>query len=266
MTIRIQPNGDDRYVAVTHEAWASAWRLQFPEAIYAAEGAVLTWPNCNVDWEALENGWGYTWRTTEEYVAAVRAMDLRDSEGKPQHTHFFVGLALRAEVRACDGGLQLSLTLTNESSQTAHNVWCEGGCWQAKSDAFIGAEEVARSYVMVGQEMVSMASLPRSVDVRCRYRCDPSSGDTRGEWFWGRSAAAIDHPAIVGAVSADGGRAVVLGYASAGFALQNADGHHCLHSGPHFGDIAPGRSVGRTGYVLFGDDIQRLGRQLRTEL
>jgi hypothetical protein len=76
----------------------------------------------------------------------------------------------------------------------------------------------------------------------------------------------IDYPAIVGAVSQDGSKYVVLGYQGADSASQNADGHHCLHSRPNFGDISPGKSVTRRGFILFGDDLTALFKDLQTRL
>lgn len=268
MNIHIRPDGNDRYVDVEHKTWKLRWRLQFPEAITSQEGAIMAWPpNCHPEWkEQGENGWGYTWRTTPAYAAEVRTMNHRDSAGNPQYSEFFTGLALRAEITARDNELRLALTLTNESSRAAHAVMCDGGCWQARSEAFMNCGEVARSYVMVGGNMASMAALPRTVAIRCMYRCDPAKYDGQFEWFWGRSSAAIDCPAIFGAASGDGTKSLVLGYDGAVSGLANADEHHCLHSSPFFGDIAPGQSVGRIGCVLFGPDIHQIGGVLRKRL
>lgn len=268
MNPHIRPNGNDRFVAVEHGPWKSQWRMQFPEAISANEGTIMAWPsNCHPEWKALNgNGWAYTWRTTAAYGAEVCAMNHRDTGGNPQYSDFFVGLALRAEILSRNDGLHLSLTLTNESSRTVHSVSCDGGCWQAKSKTFMGCNEVTRSYAMVKGKMLSMDSLARTVAIRCMYRCDPSAYDGKGEWFWGHSSTAIDAPAILGATSDDGTKALVLGYDGAVSGLANSDDHHCLHSSPFFGDIAPGQSVRRIGYVLFGSDIQTLADALRRKL
>lgn len=267
MNLRVRPDGDDRFLTIEHEDWHCQWRMQFPEAIAANEGAIMAWPsNCRPEWQRLGDGWGYSWRTTDAYGTEVRAMNHRDTAGNPQYDKFFVGLALRAEVRTGNDELQLSLALANESRHTVHAVSCDGGCWQARCEAFAAADEVARSHVMVGGRMVSLAALPRTVAIRCMYRHDPSTYDGKGEWFWGRSTTAIDSPAILGSVSADGSKAIVLGYTEAVSGLANTDAHHCLHSSPSFGDIAPGQAVKRIGYVLFGSDIHALGTTLRTKL
>lgn len=267
MNVQVRPDGDDRFLAIEHGDWHAQWRMQFPEAIIAKEGAIMAWPlNCRPEWQRLRDGWGYSWRTTEAYGAEVRMMNHRDTAGNLQYDTFFVGVALRAEVHAGHDQLQFTLTLTNESRRTVHAVYCDGGCWQACCEAFTAADEVTRSHVMVGGKMVSMGALPRTIPIRCMYRHDPSTYNGRFEWFWGRSGAAIDAPAILGAVSADGGKAMVLGYAEAVSGLANSDDHHCLHSSPSFGDIAPGASVTRVGYVMFGSDIQALGNKLKTKL
>jgi len=61
-------------------------------------------------------------------------------------------------------------------------------------------------------------------------------------------------------------RAVALGYEHSVAALQNADSHHCLHSCPHFGEIAPHAAVTRKGYVLFGADFPTLARELHARI
>ena len=268
MNIGVRPDGNDRFVDVEHTTWTLRWKLQFPEMITSQEGAIMAWPsNCRPEWEQLDdNGWGYTWRTTPAYGVEVSAMNLRDSAGNPQYPKFFTGLALRGEITCRGHELRLSLTLSNESSATVHSVSCDGGCWQAKSEAFMNRHEIARSYAMVGEKMVNMASLPRTVAMRCMYRCDPAKYDGCFEWFWGRSAVAIDYPAILGATSGDGTKSLVLGYEGAVSASANSDGHHCLHSAPFFGDIAPGQSVTRIGYVLFGSDIHHIAGVLRKRL
>ena len=268
MNVHIRPDGNDRFVVVEHSAWDSCWRLQFPEAITAREGTIMAWPsNCRPEWEERnENRWSYSWRTTPTYADEVRAMDHRDSAGNAQYSKFFIGVTVRTEIACRSSELCLSLTLTNESSQTVHAVSCDGGCWQARSKAFTAGEEVAQSFVMVNGNMVSMASLPRTVAIRCMYRCDPAAYDGKGEWFWGRSSAVIDAPAILGAISRDGTRSLVIGYDAATSGLANSDGHHCLHSSPFFGDIAPGESVRRVGYVLFGSDIHEIATALRSRL
>ena len=234
MSVAVRPSGDDRFVSIHLPAWGCEWSLQFPEAIVCREGAIMAWPRtCGPHRQALGGGrWGYVWRPTEPYVADVSGMSLKDGRGNPQYGEFFLGVTLRAELRAGAGELRLSLTLTNESERSAHGVWSEGGCLQAASEQFRGGDEVPRCHVMVGGTMVSMAALHRTVPERCQYFCDSAEPIDSAGWYWGRSNATIDRPAVVGAASRQGSRCVVLGYEHATSGWANSDDHHCLHSAP----------------------------------
>jgi len=79
-------------------------------------------------------------------------------------------------------------------------------------------------------------------------------------------AAFRGHSLAQGAVSVDGDKALVIGYERSRSGSQNADDHHCLHSRPYFGDIAPGESVTRRGYVVFGDDIDKIAKDLKQRI
>ena len=268
MNVAVRPSGNDRFVGIHLPAWGCEWSLQFPEAIACREGAIMAWPhNCAPRWETLGEGWwGYTWRPTEGCVQDVRAMNLTDSRGNPQYAGFFLGVTLRAELRAGAAEVRLSLTLANESERPAHGVWSEGGCLQAAGEQFRGGDEVARSQVMVGGSMVSMAALHRTVPDRCQYFCDSAEAIDGAQWYWGRSSATIDRPAIVGAASRQGSRCIALGYQGATSGWANSDDHHCLHSAPWFGDLAPGASVTRRGLILFGEDTREVGGELARRL
>lgn len=259
--ITVQPT-ETRFVDIHHESWDLNWAIQFPEGIHSDTGTAMTWEEIRPDWRQTgPNAWGYDWRTTDDYIQQV--------ESRPTE-NFAVGLALRAEIEAGDDEIRLKLVLTNESEQTLEGVECDGGCLQARSEAFAGGDEVARSRIMIGGAMVGMEGLDRSIPERCTYNCDLAQYETdmarSYEFFWGRSKDTVDAPAIVGAVSRDAARAVALGYECARSGLQNADHHHCLHSRPTFGQIAPGQSITRRGYVLFGDDIDPLARDLKARI
>lgn len=234
------------------------WAIQFPEAITSARGFSMSWEPIHPEWEPRGDGaWGYDWRTTDEYVRGFRTPDY----------HFVLGLALRADIVAGDGEVSLSLTITNETDEPFGDVRSDGGCFQARSDAFRDDEEVARSHALVDGRMTAMSGLHRTLPIRTCYRaaCDRETPIGAPD-FWGDSNALVDVPAIVGAVSADGSRAVAISYENATRALQNADEHHCLHSYPLFGTIQPGESVTRRGYIVFGDDLQSLAEALRERL
>jgi len=257
--IKIKPT-DTRFVDIHHGDWKLDWAIQFPEAISSLRGFSMSWEPIHPDWERRgDNAWGYEWRTTEEYIQGVRTVC---------PPGFVVGLALDAEIAGGDGEVSLSLTITNETDEPFEEVRSDGGCFQARSDTFRDDEEVARSHVVVDGRMTTMSKIHRSLPIRTCYRAANDRETPIGAPdFWGESNALIDVPAILGAVSADGSHAVVMGYENATRALQNADeGHHCLHSYPLFGTIGPGESATRRGYILFGEDVQSLADALRPRL
>src|SRR5262249_48720985 len=110
--------------------------------------------------------------------------------------------------------------------------------------------------------MTSMARIPRTNPIRCMYVAEPAQPERAFEWFWGQTNTAIETPALVGAVSRDGTKAVVLGYEQAVQAMPNSDDHHSLHSGPWYGELLPGKTATRRGWILFGNDIHELARTL----
>jgi len=265
MNITLRPT-ESEFVDIEHHDWNVKWSIQFPEAIDCSQGAIMAWPRITMPWRRLgEHAWGFTWQPDEAYVRAVLARDLKTNDGLPQYDRFALGARLDTRIAVEDGRVSLSLTLTNTGDHPLTNVRSEGGCFQARSEAFKDGDEVARSFVCVGRTMTSMAAIDRTVPIRCLYVTDPARDTGKFQWFWGKSRTLVDSPAMVGAVSRDGGRAVALGYENAIDAMQNADDHHCLHSGPSFGSLAPGQSVTRCGWVLFGSDIHALGRELASK-
>ena len=113
-----------------------------------------------------------------------------------------------------------------------------------------------------------MGDLHRTVPTRCTYCQSPDqyAASRQYEWFWGRSDDLVDVPAVVAMTSHDGSKAIAIGYQDARSASQNADAHHCIHSRPHFGNIAPGASVTRKGYIMFGDDAKKLTARLKSRI
>lgn len=262
MSLTLTPT-ETEFIDIEHRAWGAKWSMQFPEVIETAEGTVKAWPTVRPRWQAIGlDAWGYTWQPTDEYVQGVLARGMKDSTGKPQYHTFAPTARLDTRIAIEDAQISLSLTVTNVGQRSLTQVRSEGGCLQARSESFRDGEEVARSHVRVGGVMTSMAKFERSNPIRCLYVTDRARDTRAFEWFWGKTAVTIDKPAIVGAVSRDGTKAIALGYACAVEVLQNSDDHHCIHSGPWFGTLAPGESVTRRGWILFGTDIHTLAREL----
>lgn len=268
--ITVKPT-DTRFVDLHHEEWGLDWAIQFPEAAGCAAGSVMTWPALHPEWKReAENAWHYQWRTTPEYVREQQEFGHKDDRGHPIRQKFALGLALRAEIEGGDSQVALRLSLTNESDRPFTEVFSEGGCLQARSDEFAGDGEVERCFVLSDGRAARMRDLHRTRPVRCKYCTDPADVEAAKassyEWFWGWSSDTVDSPACVGMTSRDGSKAVALGYEGSRAASQNADDHHCLHSHPSFGTIGPGETVSRRGWMLFGDDIERLLGDLRDRI
>lgn len=268
--IRIQPT-KTRFVDIHHLDWDLMWSIQFPEVITSMNGVTMMWQKICPRWTRTgDNAWAYEWQTTPEYIEEQLAYRQTDPSGKVIRHNFITGLVLRAALSGLEDSVELTLTLANYSSAKFYDVASDGGCLQAKSSDFIDQDEVRRSYIVVKGKPENMGDLHRTVDIRTAYHADLRDYEkewvNRTAWFWGRSNTAIDRPAILGAVSHDRSRAIALGYECATSALQNADGHHCLHSRPHFGDIEPGQSVTRHGCILFGSDFPALAKRLGDQL
>ncbi len=236
-----------------------------PESVYSETGWVLDYHPIEPDWRSPKpNCHEFTWRTDDAYLA----LQDREKAANPHQSHkeFVKGMAVETRLEASIAEVAVRLTLRNEGTVPFRRVFCDGGCLQAMSPEFAGSDEVSRTHLMVGGRMTPLSELPRAVDIRCTYHCDPRDYDRPptddGEWFWGRSGAAPDSPAIIGMVAKPGDRAVVIGYEGASAASANADIHHCIHSRPAFGDIGPGQAVTRQGWIHFGSDIHELGARL----
>jgi hypothetical protein len=257
--IVVQPT-KTRYLRVTHPTWKCAWDYQFPESIPSPTGWVMDYHGVEPQWRSAgANAWEYEWETDDAYLDLQERMGRQDPNQAAKV--FRKGIRVRASIAAESDALRMEIALTNHSDVPFLRVACDGGCFQAKSADFAGDDEVGRTFLLVGARMTSLGRLQRTVPVRCTYHRDPADYDrppgNDGEWFWGRSTASCDHPAVIGMVSHDGARCVVMGYEGANSASANADDHHCIHSRPSFGDIAPGATVTRRGLILFGEDIHR---------
>lgn len=269
--IHIEP-AETRYLTVWHSEWDAKWALQLPESIASATGWIMDFQPIHPEWrQASDGGWHYDWQADEDYLRAQEGYRQADTSGNLAHKIFRAGLALHTAIAPLEkDALALELRLTNGSDSTFTRVCCDGGCFQAKSPVFAGPDEIARTYLMVAGGMCSMQRLSRTEPIRCTYHCDPTDYEqpptNDGEWFWGRSSDTPDCPVIVGMESVCGSHAVVLGYEGARSASANADEHHCIHSRPFFGDIAPGQSVTRRGCIQFGSDVHTMASELSRRL
>lgn len=260
MCVSINPT-ETEHVIINHDDWGLQWEIQFPEMITVGPAVLKHFSTIQPSWhKAGPNDWSYQWRPDSAYVREKQSVVYKDHNGRPIY-ELVTGWLLHARIAAEGPALRLELALTNQNSHTAEMVACEGGCLHpanANQD-FRGNDYPERSYVRRSGKMVGMSNLDRSLPTRCAYWSDPAGYDrtveSTCEDFWGRSKDRIDSPAVVGMLSADRSKAVVLAYECSQSALL---GKRCLHSRPEFGNIAPGATVTRKGYIVFGDDIQSL--------
>jgi len=268
--IVLQPT-DCRFVNIHHSGWDLMWQLQLPETVSCREGSFMTWPKINQEWiKQSKQCWYYKWRPTKEYAAQQQSYPHRDSQGNLIKLKFLTGVLVQPLIETYDNEVALTLAIGNESNKTFVDVRSDGGCFQARSTAFQNDNEAGRCYVVKDGKVVNMKNLHRTKSIRCKYLVDVTEYEDKRfsqyEWFWGRSNDKIDYPVIVGAVSRDGSKAVVIGYEHSTSAMQNGDSHHCLHSMPTFGDIKPDTTVIRKGYILFGKNLTALANELRKRL
>lgn len=262
MVISIEPT-ETEYVNIIHSDWHLGWKIQFPEMISIADGVLKHFSTIRPEWQKTpKGGWFYQWRPDAAY-AEQKQVIVYKKDGEPIY-QMLTGLALQAEITPAEGGVCLSLALSNKSDKTARMVSCEGGCFRPTNPEFSGKDYVARSYVRRNGRMMKLSELDRNLEQRCAFWHDPAGYERpiekKCEDFWGRSKDRIDAPAIVGMVSADGSKAVALGYQGSQSAL---GGKLCLHSRPEFGDIKPGATVVRKGFIVFGDKVESLAEQVR---
>jgi hypothetical protein len=253
-SIVVQPT-ETNFVRIENRAWESAWLLQFPEFVTTSEGAVLCWPRITVQWKHLPDGWlGYEWAPPDDYPSHAK------SGGDSITAAFFKDVRIGARLRPHPDHVELELTVTSIAAQPIQYVVSDGGCLQALTPAFRD-EEHNRTFLSVGNRIVSLSELDRTVPIRSRYVTDSTWFEEpflrSFEFFWGRSSGRPTS-ALIGTIAGDGRGAVGIAFDQAFTLSQNSDSHYCIHSSPLFGEVRPRQNVTRRGVVLFAPDIQRL--------
>lgn len=249
----VQPTAT-RYVRLQHVPSGCEWALQFPESIVAREGQLLDYPAVDVHWEEGRSGaWRYQFEVDEEYATALRQSAAPDPH--QARKTFLQGLRVTAEIRPLKTHVELRLELKNVGDIPLHEVVCDGGCLQAKSPQFATTRERERTWTLRQGTAQSLSTIVPETSERCCLHSSPALCDREpwasGEWFWGRIEQTIVEPAAIAMASSDGQLALAIGYKGARTVLANPDAaHHCLHSCPGFGDLAPGESRVRFGRIL----------------
>ena len=244
-----------QWVTISHPGLAASWRIQFPEAVGAADVFHLVWHPISVHWRTHPDGAiSYDWQASGEWIREASAkVDLRGFALQP-------GIALMARMRASSDRIDLSLRLENLGAAPLRQVWCDGGDLQHQSERFID-RDASRTYIRTAGGLVRLSQTDRTQRIRALYVFDPLWYRARRvrtwEYFWGRSDTR-PVATLVAAEAAEGGGAVGIGYEHAIGLMQNSDSHHCMHSVPFFGDLAPGQARVRRGVILFGSSVAEL--------
>ena len=244
-----------QWVTISHSGLAASWRIQFPEAVGAADVFHLVWHPISVHWRAHPDGAiSYDWQASGEWIReASEKVDLRGFALKP-------GIALQARMRASSNRIDLSLRLENLSDAPLRQVWCDGGDLQHQTERFID-RDASRTFIRTAGGLERLSETDRTQRIRALYVFDPLWYQARRvrtwEYFWGRSDTR-PVATLVAAEAAEGGGAVGIGYEHAIGLMQNSDSHYCMHSAPFFGDLAPGEARVRRGVILFGSNAAEL--------
>lgn len=258
-----------RYIDVTHLDWNLSWKMQLPEVIICKAGIIQYWQALTPDWTRTHaGGFHYLWESDEAYAKSQLEKHPSDSIREPA---YITGVEVDALIEPTADGFETRLKLTNNSSSVLEELYCEGGCFQARgNEPFTGDDstEASMRYAMINGILVPMDQLHRSKEVRCRYySTDESAEKNRHFDFWGNSNNRIDEPAVIGARSKDGAKAVVFAYEQSNSIWQNSDdSHHCLHSSMELGDLEVGQTVTRKGFFIFGNDLEKCHKTLLSRI
>ena len=248
----------DQWVTISHPGLAASWKIQFPEAVGTSDIFHLVWHPIPAHWRSEPDGAiAYDWQASGEWIReASEKVNLRGFALKP-------GIALRARMRASSDRIDLSLRLENLGAAPLRQVWSDGGDLQHQSERFID-RDASRTFIRTAGGLVRLSETDRTQRIRALYMFDPLWYQARRvrtwEYFWGRSDTR-PVATLVAAEADGGGGAVGIGYEHAIGLMQNSDSHHCMHSAPFFGDLAPGEARVRRGVILFGSSAAELFRR-----
>lgn len=245
-----------QYVIVRHKGLDAEWLLRLPEVIASDETYYMVWERIAVQWKEYGNGEiGYEWKPSPEWLH--RAQHYSEIVRLPVRSGIGVAVRMRPSLKRID----LSIALTNLTDKPLQDVWSEGGCLAAQSQRFFD-DDASHTYIETARGLTQLSQTDRSRNVRCRYAFEPKWYGTpiftNMEWFWGRSAVRPTS-AFVAALATDERGAVGLGWDHSRAIWQNSDNeHHCMHSEPYYGTLAPGQTVMRRGVILFGQSVPEL--------
>lgn len=264
--LQVSPTTTNR-VIIEHPKLGGTWEMRTPEVV--GSGDVLHYypshyPDFTAEplrWAYYEDGrFGYDWTPDLEKDAEAlsAATNLAPYTFRP---------ATRVSVRleTAPNEIRLTTAVTNLTDETLHEVWHEGGCLQNMTEKFRD-REFERTWIETEAGLTVVRDTERSMGIRCAYMSDPSwyeGGLHRvGHAFWGESPTRVTSPLVLR--EAEDGGVIAIAYENAFRVSVNSDEHHhCIHSSPYFGDLAPGQTRVRRGVILFGTDRKEVLRRLK---
>ena len=242
------------------------WNYRIPEGLGCAEGVFKSHAAPIVEWQESDDGaclW-HEWETDDYHYKELAADELMRTLGLVP----LQGIRYRVEIRACDYGLALSLSVTNISEQTFHNVTGNPCLGHPSADFEDGGLE--RTFIMTGAGLTALKHTDRGSGdpIRTHYHVNGAEPVVfYGPPFWGEAGSTTATSGSILRTSRDGRWTIGTGWETTSEIFQNEDSHHCIHSVPALGDIQPGETKTARGHIVFlegtaEEGFNMLGRAL----
>jgi len=227
------------------------WDYRLPEGVACDAGLFKSHAQPVLDWNGptADGVLWHEWQTDRQHRAEVSAEPMYRDAG----LDFLMGLRYRVIVRHTEFGLAVSFTATNLSDRVFGNVTAFP-CLASRSAEFFD-EALGRTWIEGEAGLTRLAETDRGTGeaVRTHYH-------VRGQWpmgvclesFWGRASATEATGGAIVRSSADGRWTVGTSWQRVCEIFHNEDqAHHCIHSVPTLGDLAPGQTKTVHGRVVF---------------
>jgi hypothetical protein len=245
-------------IGIYHPGLDARWQIRFPEMVASPDAIYLLWAH-NPEWRQIEGGAEYSWEAPADWLEGMRKNPY--SRGMP----ILAGVRVNAAMKPGPDRIDLRLAITNLAKEPLRDIWSEGGCLGHLTPRFFDPDG-SHSLIRTSAGVERVSTLHRTQNIRSRYVANAAWADVHmlsgWEWFWGRSKVHPQEPWIIGE-AAEGSGAIGVIFDHGFLLLQNSDkSHHCLHAGPLFGTIAPGKTVERRGAILFASSAHELQRRL----
>jgi hypothetical protein len=238
-----------RIVACEAEA---AWDYRIPEGLSCEEGVFKTHAHPTVDWHGPDADgriW-HEWETNDQEFAVISSYERAEEFG----LKFIQGIRYRVILIPAEHGLDIRFTLVNLGEVTLHNV-IAFPCLGRPSPQFED-DAMERTFIMTDAGLTALKDTDRGSGdpVRTHYvvrgKCPMRFV---GEPFWGKASATEAAGGAVLRASECGRFTIGTGWESVCEVFHNEDAHHCIHSVPTLGDVAPGETKTVRGRIVLAE-------------